>query len=202
MTITKNLLLLLCITSIASCVSGTSIPQEHYYRLPAVLSEKPDAGNRRQMDCLLVRDVTVKGLLNDRSLLYVESKQPFEVKKYYYHQWEETPAVMVRDHLIDYLQSTAISKRVARFNYAEKNCHVLESSLEKMEIHYVNNNAELQVSMQADLRDPASQIMFSKHYQASHVADGKDIHTLVSAYREAFAAVYQQLAEDLVRVKK
>lgn len=197
----KVILSICLIAVLVSCVSGTAVPRDHFYRLPEVRSGVKLPTNIKLSAMLQVKSVAVEGLLNDRNLLYVDSKKPYEIQKYFYHQWNESPSVMLRDHLVDFLASTGISDRVAPFSYSEKNTYILNPRLEKMEILYDKGVANLQVVMFVDITDPQAKRLISKKYQAQHAVNNSDIHAIVVGYGEVLKKIYNSLMVDLYKMQ-
>jgi uncharacterized lipoprotein YmbA len=181
---------------LVGCVSGSEIPQNHYYRLTEV-NIAPVSSSRYKDIKLYVTDIQVSGLLNERSLLYTKAGRPNELMKYFYHQWEKSPSVMLRDHLMQYLQSSAIFSSVNIYSYQKDSAYLLNTRLDKMEVSYSADKTALIVDISFELKNDKGKVIFLRLYKEQLNITSRDMYSLVTGYSHILETIYLAMSRDL-----
>ncbi len=102
-------LVILLMLLLMGCSSPAPAPEDHFYRLPAAIAEV-DA--EPMADVTLVEPLKVGGLIRERPIVYVDSRDSIEMERYHYHLWYESPGYMLQQHLAGYLRDAGIANSV------------------------------------------------------------------------------------------
>ena len=182
---------------IVSCgISGSQVPSDHYYRLPAPQVAEKFNTNISQ---ILIRPVKVEGLYHERSILYVEQDTPLEVKRYHYHYWVEPPAKLVQKHLQNYLQQSTLAKVVTTIpGHEPASIEIIptvvgfERLVQKGKIQNLVA-IHFHISFSGDDSQP-----WSKDYQVITDSESASMHDSAKGIGQALDQIMARLVSDLV----
>lgn len=187
MTNIKTIALLLCSISLTGCgISGGTIPQDHFYRLPAI-----EAVSQTNQQHIIIKPVRVNGLYHERAMLYVDQDQPLELKRYHYHYWVETPASLIHKSLSAYL---ATDKQA---NVKEINIELIPTLL-NFERLLSPGKAEAYIKLHIqvnNLNHPEKS--FSKTYEAKVASSSMIMHDTANAFGEALDEIAKALVGNI-----
>lgn len=195
-------LFLVLILSLGGCMGGTSsIPRDHYYRLPAV-----NAISRLRTPLLPgtleVSEVQTSGMLHERAILFVREQQPLEVSPYYYYYWVNAPASLLQQHLLDYLRQKNLARDPHRYRSDTPADFRLETELLQFERYIRKDSAEARVTLELVLRDNRSKrILLRKRYQQNIKAESLDMADTARAFGKALSIIDKQFAQDVAALK-
>lgn len=99
----RKLTLLFGFCLLAACSGQPPVPKDHYYRLPQ--PEISSELNPLTDGTIFVEQFIADGIHRERALAYAEDSAPTEVFQHHYHHWIESPSLLLRDQLIDYLRA-------------------------------------------------------------------------------------------------
>ena len=191
---------LFLLSLLGGCMGGgsVSIPQDHYYRLPAITSVTP-LHTPSLAGTLEVSSVQASGMLHERAVLFVREQQPLEVSPYHYYYWVNTPASLLQQHLLDYLRQKNFATSQHRYRADTSADFRLETELLHFERYIRKGTVEARVELELVLRDNQSQrILLRKHYQRSVKATSMEMADTASAFGAALTAIYAEFANDII----
>ena len=99
-------LLTLVLLGLVGCVSQTSVPEDHYYRLPEIKPEKT-LSQPILNGAIGIAQLRAEGLYLERTLLYIDPTQPLEVRRYHYRHWIKVPTQLLHDSMLAYMRDVA-----------------------------------------------------------------------------------------------
>ena len=118
--------------SLAGCLGSPRPPEDRYYYLPET---KPDTRLSVPVlnGILGVARLDSDGQRADRPLLYISEERPFEVNKYHYRYWIDSPTVLVQNNIYHYLNKVGFAKSVVRFDPGTQVDYILRGRLLEFE---------------------------------------------------------------------
>lgn len=190
------ILLTLTALSTAGCVGSGEIPEEHFYRLPELQPASPRSRplTRASIDVPRLR---ASGLLHERALLFSRAAQPGDLRLYHYHQWQDPPDVLVRDHLVEYLRRSGLAARVLPSSAGVQTELRLTGRLLRFERVIEAGRSTAAVEVEFTLQR-GQRIIFGPHrYRTAREADGSAMTAVVDAFGIALQQTYDELIRDL-----
>lgn len=187
----KTIALLLGTISLTSCgISGGTIPQDHFYRLPAV-----ETASHTPQNNIIIKPVRVDGLYYERAMLYVEQDQPLELKRYHYHYWVETPASLIHKYLNSYFLESGLMDEESKLKTAHM---ILNPTLLNYERIVSEGKADAYVKLHFELQSNTDKDkFFTRTYEARVAASSMTMHDTVSAFGKALDEIAKALVIDL-----
>ena len=86
--------ILICVFLLSGCMGQTTVPEDHYYRLPEIAPD--NRINKPVIEGTLgVELFQLIGIPNTRSMLYVDPIHPNELKQYHYRHWVDSPQKLI-----------------------------------------------------------------------------------------------------------
>lgn len=195
MRLCKVLLLFTLAVIITSCVGNTQIPQDHYYRLPAIESstvyDSPVLAG-----VVMVDPVMASGILDERSMLYVEDEKPDEVKYYSYRHWMDAPSKMIHQHLISYLEKTRAARTTREVPGGERERSEVKISLLQFERSITKDSVKARVSLKISYK-AAQKAKILKTYSAAITAKDVSVYSTVKAFGVGLESIYAEWLADV-----
>jgi len=193
-------LLILSVNFLTACgLGGASVPQDHYYKLPALeISAQPET----RFEQLVIKPVKATGLYHDRAILYIEQDKPLELKRYHYNFWSETPANLLHNALYQGLSSSALAKNISRDIKVSRPDYVIDSRVVRFERVIDSGKVTIQVALDISVRsghDVTDQ--WTKRYSSQQLLTTTSMHPSAEAFGQAVQDICEQLISDLL-VKK
>ncbi len=185
---------------VSSCVGSGGIPEEHFYRLPELRSTAPHQPPPIRQSISVPR-LRATGLLHERALLYSNSKQPNDVRSYHYHQWQDPPGILVRDHLIAYLRDSGLSPRVVAPASGARADLKLTGKLIRLEQATNGEQVSAIVEVEFSLLRGGETLLGPTLYKAKVETGGPSINTTIDAFGNALKIVYDKLIADLMKTR-
>ncbi|MCS3903027.1 cholesterol transport system auxiliary component [Methylohalomonas lacus] len=179
---------------LVGCAAPSPAPEDHFYRLPAA-----DAGHcngQLTADTLRVAAFRTDGLLHERGIVYSDSNDSVELKKHDYHLWQQAPADLVRDHLLNYLRDCQTAATVTRAADVPAEFVIAGYLGEFMQFgkagpEYVVVTLELQLRHGAQARP-----LLVKTYSEREPVSDAAMPALVNAFGRALERVYERFLAD------
>ena len=190
----SSLLLNACIGS-----GGVNIPEDHYYRLPPVITTnvKPLTSPLLNGN-LAIHALQSQGMLYERAILFIREKKPFEVNPYYYHHWVNTPTTMIQTHMVDHFKKRQLAIKAQRYRSDTPSDFELEGVLLHFERYIKSNGIEVHVSMELNVRNRKSrQTIFQQTYTKKLLTKDKDMAQTIFAFGQALDMIYAEFSNDL-----
>ncbi|GAB4360267.1 MAG: hypothetical protein Kow006_30060 [Gammaproteobacteria bacterium] len=190
-------LLLLLIPLLSACVGGGALPEEHFYRLPSAVST-PHFSSEKGTTIVVPRFKTA-GLLNDRAIVYSDSRRPNGVASYHYHRWQDPPGVLVRDHLVDFLrQSGRFANAFAPTAGLQGDLRLLGRLL-RFEQELRADRIDAVVEVEFTLLRNRQPLLGPKRYRFRHESEDRSLGATAEAMGIALSQLYGELITDIDR---
>ncbi len=191
--------LLALLAGLAGCFGGsTTVPADHFYRLPAPgnPAEGKASSNSLLTGDLAVARLKTSGLLQDRPILYIQSDSPLEVQRYYYHQWADTPANLVQDHMLSFLHNRSTAKRVTRAQARNNSEFLLRGRLLRFERVEQGGTTSAAVEVELALYSHGS-LCHQGRFQAVQKTKSDSLKQTVTALGLALEQIYEQFLSEI-----
>ena len=197
MKLKQKLLLILLFLLPTACMSSRQLPQDHYYRLPQRQQNALSAPLFKGV--LAVAQPKSEGILNERTMLFVEANRPLEIQRSHYHLWQQAPARLIQHDLVDYLHQSKVANEVIYFEDGPDRAEVmLESRLLTFEEELDGADSEVKIRITFTLRKSESKaVVWHKTYQGSKASRSKQPQEATQAYGKLLSKIYTELLSDL-----
>ncbi|WP_455205154.1 ABC-type transport auxiliary lipoprotein family protein [Kaarinaea lacus] len=184
--------------SLFGCVSQSTVPQDHFYRLPS-LSAPATAKGQIVQGSLGISEMKAEGLLRERPMLYVDPQWPLEIRQYHYRHWTKTPTQLIQDSMLFYFRDAGIAQQVIRFAPGRQAEVVLNGRLLRFERLLQGSSAAVTVEMEVEYKRYGSAEPQRKYKEYTNTVDaaGESIHDTVEAYGQALKNIYNEIIKDL-----
>ena len=188
-------LLLACMLSLSACANNPPVPEDRYYRLPwphtSLAEVKLTAGG------IFVEQFIADGLYRERPLIHADDRMGMELKQYHYHHWVDSPARMLRDHLIRYLTESRAADYVV--DYIDPSANLaIHGKIKAFERSIYNNTDQVNVEIdfRVDKTGNGLTVLTSTYHVRTPVRT-HHMNEVVLAFENALKQVYAQLLADL-----
>ena len=190
-------LLLITLAAVTGCSLQPPVPEDHFYRLPALTLKTDNALTNH----LSVKRFKTDGLHSERPLLFSEHGKPLSLKQYHYHFWTDAPPRMLQENLISTLRKTGVAAVVSDYDPVRRGGYIISGKIRQFE--QVSRGKDNKVSIELELRidDSHGKILLVKDYQREQSATSARPHDLVTAFGTALAAIYAEFITDWKNVK-
>lgn len=192
---------LLALLLLTACVSAPPIPEERFYRLPAV---EPAAAVATPIfsGTLAVGAMDSAGIYRERALLHSSSERPTQLLRYHYRSWTDAPPRLLQDHLIRFLREANAAPVVITDNARSRWQHLLNGKLRRFERVTTTTGSSAVVEIEFQLfRDNQSGPLLVKDYTAALEVEGDTVDEAVTAFASGLSQIYQQLLADLQLIR-
>ena len=194
--ISLTTLLILAIITLSACVGSGQLPEEHFYRLPELqptitFSQPLSAGS------LDIPRLRATGMLHERALLFSKATAPTDMQVYHYHQWQDPPSVLVRDHLIDYLRRSNVADRILPPTTGIETELRLVGKLTRFERVVGTSQATATVEAEFTLLRGRKVVFGPRPYRAQSATGERSIRGIIAPFGIALQRIYDQLIRDL-----
>jgi len=188
---------LCAILLLSGCAATQTVPEDHFYRLselPAARYSTPPIPG-----VLKVERVRAAGIFQERALLFSHTATPQLVERYHYHFWVDTPGVLIRRQLIDYLRRRGIAQLVVGDEPAGQGPMRLQLQLDDLErIVDADGSIRVRVSLETVVtRGSGGRPLMIRRYQRVARVAGRSIPASIRAMDQALGEIYRELARDL-----
>ncbi len=189
--------LALVVTGLAAC-SQPPVPRDQFYRLGATMPSR--ALEPAPLDgALTVERLRGEGLISQRPILFATREQPNRIEQHNYQYWFESPPLMLRDALIDYLRAAhAASVVVSDQDRRDSGCE-LTGALRRLE--HVTAGGEPSVAViEIELmlrRINGNSVLLHRTYRAEQTALDLTMDATVNAFDQALGALFARFVAEL-----
>ncbi len=175
---------------------GSSIPDDHYYRLPELSGEK--LSNPILSGTLAIKKVITHGIYGERTLIYTDKNNTIKLNRYNYHHWEKSPSSLIQDNLVQYLKTIGIANNVISYSQNTNHDYLLEAELITLHRDMSSNNSIAAISIDIRLYNKSnSAIYINKRYHSKLIAKSDKLVDTIKAYSEGLHTIYDELIADL-----
>lgn len=183
---------------INGCVSQPAVPQDYFYRLPAIHPDTP-FDTKLISGTIAVDQLDADGVYRERPLLYVNAQRPLEVLQYHYRHWIQIPSQLIQDNMVDYLREANIADSVERYASGHRQDLLIKGRLHKFErlVEEDRSIAVVQAEIEFRNRNQQKTLKLTKMYDSKVIAQGATIHDSVTAFGEALRQIYKDMLSDI-----
>jgi len=198
MNILKVLLTFIVAILVTACgLGGSSVPADHYFRVPEIILPAQETPT---FSLLTLKPVKASGLYHERAILYIEKDKPLEMQRYHYNFWSNTPAELIHDALYQGLNSSAISSRLNRGLSEERADFIIDCRIVHFERLIDRQQASVRVVLDISVKNGKSSSgkHWSKRYALDQSIESMGMHDSAVAFGKALTEIAGQLTSDLV----
>ena len=180
-------ILLLTAIWLVSCMSARQIPQDHYYRLPFPTVKSYAAPVFS--GTVGVKKIRTDGILNDRSLLYIKTSHPLEIKRSNYHHWQEAPAVLLQKHLAAFMSASGAVEQIILYEPGMVVDTLISGHLLQFEREIGEKETSIYVVL--ELAVTTAQKTLTHTYSQRITCDNTTIEAAADAFGTALVNIYR-----------
>lgn len=183
---------------LVGCTSTGPVPEDRFYRLDAVHPDHrlADPVLHGGLNVVYVRADPLRG---GRAVLYSDSTQPLQLRRYHYEFWVDQPPRMLRRVLTSYLREAGIADSVVAGEGTADSAYSLQLSLLRFEQVLGGQKADVEVAVEATLSSgPGDSILWTRVYERRRTSHSRQMHDTATAMQAALADVFADLRADLV----
>ncbi|MCF8482607.1 MAG: PqiC family protein [Rhodospirillum sp.] len=187
---------------LGACAMEGAPPSDVFYRLdipPSQIVPVPVTDPRM----VEVGRFDAKGTLGDRAIAFTTRSDGQILEQYSYHFWEETPAILLRDQMVNYLRAShAFAKVVTPALRVRADLLILGRVL-RME-HVVppegEGGASVALSLELSLLDPLTDDvkLLATYAEVVPVAD-RTVPTATQGLRDALGRILARFTADITK---
>lgn len=186
--------------SLPACIGQSTVPQDHYYRLPDIVVA-PDELAGIVAHTLSVAKPRSEGVYQERAILFSEADNLVELHPYHYQHWIKAPAVIIQDSLIEYLRQLGVAPQVQRFVPGKPTDVVINGTILKFERIIKTDGGSVIVALEFEVDLPNSRNrVLSKVFKSEVQFGNASMQASINAFAEALQTIYKVLSQDLRRV--
>jgi ABC-type uncharacterized transport system auxiliary subunit len=185
------------VLALAAC-SQPPLPRDHFYRLsggvPAMRYDPaPLEGS------LGVIRLRADGLVTQRPILFTSRERPNRLEQHSYQYWVESPPLMLRDALVDYLREAGAATSVTVGEARRPSGCELTGTLRRMEHITAGgqpSTALIEIEFMLERANDRA-VLLHRTYRAEQVAADLTIDATATAFDSALGALFARLVADL-----
>ena len=179
----------------SGCLNIASAPPDHFYRLeltkPGLHFESPVLPGTIQ-----VTRPSADALTGERYLLYRENGHTMQVRHHPYHQWMDSPTLIIQQEIARYLRSSQLSDHVVTPEHRAKVDYLLSSRLAKFE-RILGDTPRVVLELEMGLTHMRSrEPLLLQTYREEFPTQGDGIAASIEAYDHALANILQRFVAD------
>ena len=180
---------------LGGCLSIESAPPDHFYRLelpaPDLKFESPVLAGTIQ-----VTRPSSDALTGERYLLYRENGQSMQVRHHPYHQWMDSPTLIIQQETARYLRASRLSDHVVTPEHRAKVDYLLSCRIAKFE-RVLDGTPRVVMELEMGLthmrnREP----LLLQTYREEQPTRGHGVAASIEAYDLALEKILQRFVAD------
>jgi len=196
MRITTGIIFVVTIMLTACFGGGSSIPDDHYYRLPELTGKK--LTKPILTGTLSVKRVITHGIYGERALIYTDKNSTIKLNRYHYHHWEKSPSKLIQDNLVQYLKTVGVAHQVISQSHNTNENYLLETELITMHREVTQQGYSASISMDIRLYNKSNNsIYINKRYHSKISTTSNKIVDTIESYGKGLHHIYDELISDL-----
>lgn len=189
--------LALAVIGLTTC-SQPPVPRDQFYRLGSTMPQR--ALEQPALDgTLSVARLRADGLIGQRPILFATREQPNRIEQHNYLYWFESPPVMLRDALIDYLRAAnAATVVVSDEDRRDAGCE-LTGSVRRIE-HVITGGEPSVAVVEIEFllrRVNGNSVLMHRTYRAEQAALDLTMDSTVDAFDEALGALFGRFVAEV-----
>ena len=181
--------------SMGGCLSIDPAPPDHFYRLelaaPDLTFESPVLPGTIQ-----VTRPSADALTGERYLLYREAGHSMQVRHHPYHQWMDSPTLIIQQETARYLRASRISEHVVTPEHRAKVDYLLSCRIAKFE-RVLDGTPRVVMELEMGLthmrnREP----LLLQTYREEQPTRGEGVAASIEAYDQALGKILKRFVAD------
>ena len=179
------------------CASNAPVPEDRFYRLAEV---QPGHALERPLltGGLAVEHVVADPLRSGRAIVYGESAEPLQLRRYHYEFWVDQPPRMVQQALQSWLRASGVADSVAGSEDDAAAWRLSARLLKFDEMRAGGGAAHVEVAMQFSLSSATSnRPLWVRDYAQQRAVAGQDMAATAQAMQSALTGLFADLQADL-----
>jgi len=177
---------------------GVPVPTDRFHRLivdaPATVYPSPKLSG-----VLEVERFSAAGVLQGRSIVFVEHDSPNVLHQYQYQLWSDPPTRLLQDATVNYLRDAQLVDQVVPTGLRITPTYTLVGDIRQLE-HIIGNSASVVVELEFGLRQNRDDsLMWVKTYTATRAVKDDTVGAATRAMSEAVEEILTELSADLAR---
>jgi cholesterol transport system auxiliary component len=186
---------------LAACAAPGPAPQDSFYSLQAQPVSDPATAYQDLAATLLVQDLSARGFLGGRQIVFRTEAEPLQVRRYPRLLWEEPPGRALATELATALGDTGPFQLVLGPRQRARGDYILSGELARFEHHptatppYVA--AELTLTL---LRSGDRGVLLNQRFSGEEPTDGETPMAMVSAFNRLAGRLISRAALEIGRL--
>jgi ABC-type uncharacterized transport system auxiliary subunit len=183
-----------CLILLAGCAAPAPIPEDHFYRLPAIDNAPETVA--LTANPIFVDVLRAEGLYRERPILSQAGDRGLELRQARYHYWHEPPAMLLRDYLIEYLRAAGAGTLVTADRSIPSAARV-SGRIKALERRGEGDAISVVVvlELRLDTEGEPTPILIREYRRERPVA-GTQMRASVQAFGDALNDVYREFLRD------
>jgi ABC-type uncharacterized transport system auxiliary subunit len=180
---------------VAGCASGPA-PRDHFYRLeipaPQTKLEPAPLDGTVEVDRL-----RADALTRERTLLYRVSSGDAEVRRHTYHQWIDSPTLLIQRQLVEFLREAGAARQVVTPEMRVKPDLVIDGRL--LELQQIQGGGEPHVVVGIELtltRIDDRTLLVHETYREQRPTAGVGVSAAVDSFGAALESIFERFLAD------
>ena len=180
---------------LGGCLSIETAPADHFYRLelttPDLRFDSPVLPGTIQ-----VTRPSADALTGERYLLYRETGQSMQVRHHPYHQWMDSPTLIIQQEVARYLRASQLAEHVVTPEHRAKVDYLLSCRIAKFE-RVLDGSPRVVMELEMGLthmrnREP----LLLQTYREEQPTRGEGVAASIEAYDLALAKILKRFVAD------
>ena len=191
----RVLLIVSALLSQGGCFSVGTAPPDHFYRLELT---SPDLRFDTAVlpGTIQVTRPSADALTGERYLLYRENGQSMQVHHHPYHQWIDSPTLLLQQEIARYLRSSQLADHVVTPQHRARVDYLLSCRIAKFE-RVLDESPRVVMELELGLtqmrnREP----LLLQTYREEQPTRGKGVAASIEAYDQALAKILKRFVAD------
>ena len=185
----------LVVVFLVGACAQPELPKDNFYRLQVIPAQSD--GNKLFADGIEVERFVADGLTANRTIDYSASEHPNQLREYHYHFWTESPVVMLRDQLVDYLRQAGIADRIVTPELRGNARYALIGKIKRLE-KVVGSQPRAVLELELGLlEDKTGQLIFLDSYRVEKMAASGSVGDAVVALNQGLSEIFAHFVADL-----
>jgi ABC-type uncharacterized transport system auxiliary subunit len=175
------------------CASGPA-PTDHHYRIDVAAPEAPAA--KPLNGVLQVDRLRADALAGERDVLYQKGSDRSEIRKYTYHLWSDSPAILLQTELVSFLDEAGAAEVVIPVTARTQPDYLVSGRLHRFE-QVLDSDARVNVEIHLTLTSSDGQVLTNQTYREERVATDRTVAAAAKAFGEAVHDIFERFLADL-----
>ena len=181
--------------SSSGCLGIESAPPDHFYRLeltaPDLRFDSPVLPGTIQ-----ITRPSADALTGERYLLYRENGQSMQVRHHPYHQWMDSPTLIIQQEIARYLRASQLSDHVVTPEHRARVDYLLSCRIAKFE-RILDKSPRVVMELELGLTHMRNREPLLLHtYREEQPTRGKGVDASIEAYDRALGRILKRFVAD------